>query len=79
MHSFLSIFFLVFVASNMLFYIVVAVWAGVGPQAHLDTTYAVAVAFSVFDFLVNAGMIVFTFIGNRDQGGGFSEPPVTTV
>ena len=80
MHSYISLFFLVHVAATLIFLIIVAVWAGVGRAAPTDGVFATAVAFSVFDFLINVGMLVWTFIGGKnDHGGGFTEPPVTSV
>jgi hypothetical protein len=81
------------VGANLIFVIIVAVWAGKGPEAHIYHRYAAAVAFSVFDFLINVGMIVWTFVGNREEnaymggettitpgsGGGFQSAPVTSV
>lgn len=80
MHSFISIFFLVHIVATLLFLIIVGVFAGIGPYVEGSPKDGAAVAFAVLDFLVCSGMLVWTFIGNRNEsGGGFSEPPVTHV
>jgi hypothetical protein len=80
LHSFLSLYWLIFVGANMLFLIVVGVWAGYA-SAHNTPKYAAAIAFGAIDFVTNAFMIVWTILGSggRAQGGGFAPPPTVTT
>jgi hypothetical protein len=79
-HSFLSLYWLVFVGANLLFLIVVGVWAGYA-GFHTESKYAAAIAFAAIDFVTNALMIVWTLLGSggRAHGGGFAPPPTVTT
>ncbi len=70
----LTIFWFAFVGGNMLFLIIIGVWAG-NAYNHAEPRVAAAFAFSVFDFLVNGAMIALTFLNRSSSGGGGFQPP----
>lgn len=79
LHRFLGLAFYVLAGAQLLFLIIVGMWAGVGPSVRAWGGYGAAIAFSVFDALVVIGMIVLTFFASGTQGGGYTAPPVVVT
>ena len=72
-HVLLGLSFFVLVAANVLFLIIVGTWAYFGSTGTASVTrYSVAIAFSVFDFLLCVGMVVWVFVhpSGGSSGGG---------
>jgi hypothetical protein len=65
---------LVGVAANLIFLIIVAVWAGAGPQIAYSPRFAAAVAFATIDFVVLIAMVLWTLLGRKLFGGGGYDP-----
>jgi hypothetical protein len=77
--AFLNIFFFVFVGSNLIFLIIVSVWGGYAGNARVSHKVAAAVAFTVFDFIINVGFIVITLMKRNEGHGGKKQKIILVV
>ncbi len=75
----MGIYWFVFVGANLVFLIIVGIWAGYA-GSHAVDKYAAAIAFATIDFVTNVFMIVWTLLGSgRSSGGGFAPPPTVVT
>lgn len=80
LHSLLGISFYALAFLNMVLLIIVATWAGLGKLWGLHSaSWGAAIAFSVFDFLINGAMIAMAFLFPKSEGGGYTPPPQIVV